>query len=211
MRPICLMIAAVLIASTPAAAAWKEYPLPQLGFVVEFPADPTASTGNYRTVLVSSATAHVYTVKEEHALYVATVVDFLDRKDEGANILGEAEFNFTMLGDVTGSSPQRVEPGRAAVWGRFVTIDCRSSKVPDQPGQTEAARLWLKNIAGVECPDHARLTVNMFFNLGRLYLIQGINLPGTDDSSLSPSALRFANSVSFYAADGTRNPADTAR
>ena len=211
MRPIASMIAAVLIASAPAAAAWKEYPQPQLGFVVEFPADPTASTGSYRTVLVSSAAAHIYSLKEDHALYVATVVDFLDRKEEGANLLGEAEFNYTMLGDVKGTTPQRVEPGTAAVWGRFVTIDCRSSKIPDQPGQTEAARRWFKAITGVECLDGSRLTVNMFFNLGRLYLIQGLNLPTTEDSSVGPSAMRFANSVSFYAADGKRNAADIAR
>ena len=84
MRPIGLMMAAALIASTAAAAAWKEYPQPQLGFVVEFPADPAVSSGNYRTGLVPSATAHIYSVKEDHALYVATVVDLPDRKEEGA-------------------------------------------------------------------------------------------------------------------------------
>ena len=212
MRPIGLMmIAAVLIASGTAAAAWKEYRQPQLGFAVEFPADPAASTGNYRTILAPSATVHIYSLKEDHAVYVATVVDFLDRRDEGANLLGEAEFNYTMLGDVTGTTPQRVGPGRAAAWGRSVTVDCRSSKTPDQPGQTEAARVWFKNITGVECPDRGRLTVNMFFNLGRLYLIQGINLPSTEDNSFGPSASRFASSVSFFAADGKRNAADIAR
>ena len=143
MRPTGLIIMTALIASTAAAATWKEYPQPQLGFVVEFPADPADSMGTYRTGLVTSAVAHIFSVKEEHALFVATVVDLLDRKEEGASLLGEAEFNFTMLGDVTGNSTSRVEPGRAAVFGRFVTIACRSSRVPDQPGQTEAARAWL--------------------------------------------------------------------
>ena len=211
MRLIGLMIAIVLIASGPAAAGWKEYPQPQLGFIVEFPADPVASTGDYRTVLVPSATAHIYSVKEDHALYIATVVDLLDRKEEGASLLGEAEFNLQLLGDVTGYSTSRVEPGRAAIFGHFVTINCRSTRVPDQPGQTEAARAWFKNITGFECPDRSRLTVNMFFNRGRMYLIQGINLPSTEDSSFGPSALRFANSISFFAADGTRNAADLAR
>ena len=212
MRVIGLMVVAVLIVSGPAAAAWKEYPQPQLGFVVEFPADPAASTGNYRTVLVPSATAHIYSLKEEHAIYVATVVDFLDRKEEGAILLGEAEFNLRQLGDVTSISTSRVEPGRAAVFGRFITIDCSSGKVPEQnPGQTEAGRAWFKNITGVECPDRSRLMVNMFFNRGRLYLIQGINLPTTEDASFGPAALRFSNSVSFFAADGTRNRADGVR
>src|SRR6266850_1042364 len=158
------MIVAALIASVSAAPAWKEYPQPQLGFVVEFPADPVASTGNYRTTLVPSATAHIYSLKEDHALYVATVVDLLDRKEEGAILLGEAESMVTGLGDVTSISTSRVEPGRAAVWGRFITINCRTTRVQNQLGQTaDNVRAWFKNITGVECPDKSRLMVNMFF------------------------------------------------
>jgi hypothetical protein len=212
MRRIGLMILTALIASTASGAAWKEYPQPQLGFVVEFPADPAVSTGNYKTTLVPSATAHIYSVKEEHALYVATVVDLLDRKEEGAILLGEAESLITQLGDVTSISVSRVEPGRAAVFGRFITIDCRSGRVPDGLGQTaEGIRTWFKNMTGVDCPDRSRLIVNMFFNRGRLYLIQGINLPGTEDAPSGPAALRFSNSISFFAADGSRNFADTFR
>ena len=198
MRQIAFVITAVVIAAGSAAAAWKEFHQPQLGFSVEFPADPAVSTGSFHTALVPSATAHIYSVKEDHALYVATVVDLLDRKEEGANILNEAEFNLTLLGDVVETTPARVEGGRAAVWGHFVTIGCRSGKAPDQPGQTEAAHAWFKAITEVACPDRGRLTVNMFFNRGRLYLIQGINLPSTADSSFGPSALRFASSVSFF-------------
>src|SRR5260221_620311 len=167
------MIAAALIASSAAAAAWKEYPQPQLGFVVEFPADPTASMGNYKTGLVPSATSHIYLVKEDHALYVASVIDLLDRKEEGAILLGEAESTLSQLGDVTSISTSRVEPGRAAIYGRFITINCRSGRVTDQLGQTaETIRAWFKNMTGLECPEGSRLMANMFFNRGRLYLIQ---------------------------------------
>ena len=212
MRQFGLIMTAALIASSAAAAAWKEYPQPQLGFVVEFPADPEVSTGNYKTGLVPSATAHIYSLKEEHALYVATVVDFLDRKEEGAILLVEAESTLSQLGDVISISTSRVEPGRAAIYGHFITINCRSGRVTDQQGQTAATvRTWFKNITGVECADRSRLMANMFFNRGRLYMIQGINLPSADDDSSSPAALRFANSISFFAADGTRNFADTFR
>ena len=212
MRPIGLMMAAVLILSIPAFAAWKEYPQPQLGFVVEFPADPATSTGNYKTTLAPSATVHIFSLKEDHALYVASVVELLDRKEEGATLLGEAESLITQLGDVTSISTSRVEPGRAAIYGRFITINCRSGRVPDALGQTaETIRSWFKNTTGVDCPDRSRLMVNMFFNRGRLYMIQGINLPSTEDASSSPAALRFSNSISFFAADGSRNFADTFR
>jgi hypothetical protein len=212
LRPIVGLVVAAVIASTAAAAAWKEYPQPQLGFVVEFPADPATATGSYKTTLVPSATVHMYSVKEDHAVYVATVVDLLDRKEEGATLLGEAESIMTQLGDVTSISTSRVEPGRAAIFGRFITLNCRSSRVPDGLGQTaESVRAWFKSINGGDCPDRSRLMVNMFFNRGRLYLIQGINLPTTEDAASSPFALRFANSISFFAADGSRNFADTFR
>jgi hypothetical protein len=207
-RPIGLMITAALIASS--AASWKEYPQPQLGFVVEFPSDPVTSTGKYATGLVPSATAHIFSVKEERTVYVATVMDLLDRKEEGAILLGEAESMLSQLGDVISMSTSRVEPGRAAIYGRFITLNCRRDRVTDQLGQNaETVRTWFKNMTGAECPDRSRLMANMFFNRGRLYMIQGINLPSTDDATSSPAALRFANSVSFFAADGTRNFADT--
>ena len=93
----------------------------------------------------------------------------------------------------------------------MITINCRSGKTTDLPGQTEAAHTWFKNATGIECPDKGRLTVNMFFHRGRLYLMNGINLPGADDTSLGPWALRFANAISFYADDGSRNAADGVR
>jgi hypothetical protein len=204
------LVPLLLVASSISGAAWREYPQPQLGFVVEFPAEPVSSTGIYKTTLVPSANAHIYSVKEEHAVYVATVVDLLDRKEEGATLLGEAESMVTQLGDVTSISASRVEPGRAAVFGRFMTVDCRSDHRSDLLGETPASiRAWFKNITGVDCPNRGRLMANLFFHRGRLYLIQGINLPSTDDAPAGPAAVRFSTSVSFFAADGSRNFADT--
>jgi hypothetical protein len=55
-------------------------------------------------------------VKEDHAVYVATVVDLLDRKEEGAILLGEAESILSLLGDVTSISVSRVRPARPQSW-----------------------------------------------------------------------------------------------
>jgi len=206
-----LLAAAVIMGSGAAQAAWKEHPYKDLGFVVEFPDEPKVGSGNYKTVLVPSANVHIYSQRQDNALFVASVVDLQERAGEGASLMTEAEFNLALLGDISDNSVSRVEPGRDAVFGRFITIDCQSGRVPDQPGQTEAAHAWFKNVTGIECPDKGRLTVNMFFNRGRLYMIQGINLPTQDGSSSGPAALRFANSVSFYRADGTRNRADGAQ
>jgi hypothetical protein len=202
------MLAAAVMASVPAAAAWQEYPTKELGFVVEFPDKPMAGRASYRTVLVpDGATAHLYTVKQDNTFFVATVVDLLDRKEEGATLLGEAEYNLTLLGDLSGQSVSRVEPGRDAIFGRLLTITCREGRQEGQPGQVEGAVRWFKEITGVDCPTGARLTSNIFHNRGRLYLISGINMPN-GDHNFGPAALRFTNSISFYRADGTRNAAD---
>src|SRR5258705_5123915 len=206
-----LLAAAAIIGSGVAQAAWKEHPYKDLGFVVEFPDDPSVATGNYKTVLVQAANVHIYSQKQDNALFVASVVDLQDRAGEGASLMTEAEFNLSLLGDISGNSTSRVEPGRDSVFGRFITIDCQSGRRADQPAYTEAAHTWFKRVADVDCPDKGRLTVNLFFNRGRLYMIQGINLPTQDGSSSGPAALRFANSVSFYTANGTRNRADGAQ
>ena len=160
-----LFLFMIVIAGSVDAATWKEYPQPQLGFVVEFPAEPAASTANYRTTLVPSAAVHVFSLKEDRAIYVAAVVDLLDRKEDGAILLGEAESIVSGLGDVTSISVSRVEPGRAAVFGRFLTITCRRGRAQDQLGQTaETVRTWFKSVSNSECPDGGRLMVNMFFN-----------------------------------------------
>ena len=206
---ILLTAAAVAMVSGTALAAWKEHPYKDLGFVVEFPDEPTVSTANYHTILVDRAPVHIYSRKQDDATFIASVVDLQDRAGEGASLLIEAEFNISLLGDISATEISRVEPGKAAVFGHFITVDCRKDKTPDQPGQTEAARKWFKQITGVDCPDKGRLTVNLLFNRGRLYLISGINNPNPDGGvALSPAALRFTNSVSLFQADGTRNRAD---
>lgn len=202
-----LTVAALGIAG-PAAAAWSEYPQPKLGFILEFPSAPTESSGTYKTVLVDPAPVHVLTVKQDDTVFVASVVDLQNRAGDGASLLIEAEFNLNLLGNVRDNSTSRVEPNKDAVYGRFITIDCKSGRIPDQPGQTEAAHQWFKAITGgVECPDGGRLVTNMFFHRGRMYLLQGINLPGKADTG-GPLALRFANSLSFYNAEGKRSRAD---
>ena len=209
MRLSLLVVSAVLMTSMTAAAQWKEYPMPQLGYIVEFPSAPATSTGNYKTgFLVPSAPVHIYTVHEPNELFIATATDLLDRKEEGASLLTEAEFNLNLLGDMTDNSTSRVETGRNAIFGHFITIKCRPGRIPDQAGQLETALAWFKGVTGVDCPGGDRLMVNLFFNRGRLYMVATISTPDKEDGSFGADALRFTNSVSFYRPDGTRDPAD---
>jgi hypothetical protein len=203
-RPFSLVTTA-LIAMSPDAGNWKPYAQPPLGFVVEFPADPIASTGRYQTALVPSATANILSVREERAIYVATVVDVPARSEEGAILLGEAESLLVQLGDVTSVSISRTD-GDPVVYGRLILMDCRAGRAPDFSSEmVDTSRAWFRQIAGVECGDLSRLTANLFFSEGRLYLIQAIHLPAAEDSA---AALRFTNSIHFLTANSSpeRNP-----
>ena len=142
--------------------------MPQLGFIAEFPAVPVSTTGNYKTgfLLPTPAPVHVYSVREPNEIFMATITDLLDRKEDGATILVEAYFNLNLLGDMTAHSTSRVETGRNAVFGHFVTVKCRRGRIPDQAGQTETAHAWFKGVTGMDCPDGNRLMVNLFFNRG---------------------------------------------
>ena len=103
MRLSCLVLAAVLMTAVTAAAQWKEYPMPQLGFIVEFPSAPAASTGNYKTqMLVPSAPVHVYSVREPNELYMALVTDLADAGEESLqhvalNLPGRVADDFSLL------------------------------------------------------------------------------------------------------------------
>ena len=108
---ISLAAAAVIIGSGAAEAAWKEHPYKDLGFVVEFPDEPKVGSGNYKTVLVPSANVHIYSQKQDNALFVASVVDLQERAGDGASLMSEAEFNLTLLGDISDNSISRVERG----------------------------------------------------------------------------------------------------
>ena len=68
--------------------------------------------------------------EDDESVFVATLIGLIDRKEEGA-LLGKAESILRELGDVTSVPATRVEPGRAALFGRFITIVCRSAHVPD--------------------------------------------------------------------------------
>jgi hypothetical protein len=206
-----MLLAIATFGAGTAYAAWAEHPYKDLGFVVEFPNPPAASTGNYRTQLVDSAPVHIYSQKQDNALFIAAVTDLQNRAGDGASLMTEAEFNLALIGKIQNNSTSRVEPGKDAVFGRFITIECRKGIEPDQPGQDVAAQAWFKGVMGTECPDGSRLTVNLFFHRGRMYMITGINLPTADGPSAGPAALRFANSVSFFRPDGTRNRADGAQ
>lgn len=61
MRHMFLLIAAFVIAASPAKAAadWQEYVYPEDRFAIQFPAEPRLRTAPYDTDLASNVSAHI--------------------------------------------------------------------------------------------------------------------------------------------------------
>src|SRR5215475_12475995 len=83
----CVLTATVAFGIGVAEAAWSEHPYKDLGFVVEFPNPPSASTGNYKSVLVDAAPVHIFSQKQDNALFIASVTDLQSQAGEGASLM----------------------------------------------------------------------------------------------------------------------------
>jgi hypothetical protein len=163
-----LFVAAAL--STPAAAAWKDHALPDLGIGKEFPGDPKREVVEYKTPVAGTAKATVLSMTENHIDYTLTVVDLQHKVDMGASIMGECVFLAETEGTPIANMATRVEPGAKAIYGRLVTVDLKENK-----GRKQTA---------------------CFYTNGRLYKIEACVRPEHGQPN-SPQVIRFTNSLRF--------------
>lgn len=167
----CTIVAATLVATTlPAAAAWKEYRYEDLGVVKEFPVAPKMQTGTYKTPVAGTATAHILTAEEEGIKYTLTVVDLMNKVEQGATLMGECVYLAEDEGKPVANMMARVEPGPRAIYGRIISDDLK---------------------------DGSRAMTACFYTKGRLYKVQALVLPSNPDYPNSSQAIRFVNSLSF--------------
>ena len=172
MRLLAFSIAASVMVATasPAAAAWHEYKYEELGVIKQFPAEPKAEKGVYKTIIVPEAPAHIFSVTHEDVKYSLTVVDLMDRVEKGSTIQGECVFNAEKDGKPIASMTSRIEIGPDGIYGRIQTNDLN---------------------------DGSRSMTACFFTKGRLYRIQAIVLPTNSDFPNSSQAIRFINGIGF--------------
>lgn len=193
------LTAAIAVALVPRpAAAWEEYQNETFGYAVSFPGPPSERTGVYETRMLPEAEVRYLFLEDETNIYSAAVIE--TGKVDGTSILGEADYNLTMLGDTVLNNVSRLTG--TMDYGRFITIDCREDfnheVGSDDDDLTFAIRNreMIKAATGIECPTNARLTANLFFKNGLLYLIVGVNKPAPD-AKISFNAGRFANSIGW--------------
>jgi hypothetical protein len=200
LRQIALMTLALVFAAIgPADAAWQKYENEDLGYGVMFPAEPTEGIGFYRSDLAPNAPTHFSKLEDGESTFIAMVID-TGRVEEGASLLGEVEYWLGHIGDIVLNTISRLNIGME--YGRFLSIDCRDDVVPEAANQTVRANYIFDNAAGLNCPNGARLTVNMFFNQGRLYVAAGMQEGANAKRSGAPG--RFANSLGWIGANAER-------
>lgn len=176
MRLLALVTGLLLAVTVPAEAAWKEYVFEDLAIAKYFPAEPKRETGTWgqgiRLPLAKIVPATILTAEDGGVIYKLTIADFAERAAEGANIMGEAFYTMGNKGTVVSQGFPRLDLGANSVYGLVLIVDEKSGD---------------------------RATSAVFFNKGKLYLIQAI-VPKDSPGRNSPGVARFVETVRFHMA-----------
>lgn len=200
LRLTALMTAMVAISAPgPAAAAWQSYTNESLGFSVQFPGEPSEGMGIYRSDLLPEAATHYVTQKDGDSHFVMTVIETGNDVDS-ALLMGEFEYWMGHAGVLVLSSVSRLNIGM--YYGRFLSVDCSDDIVPESINQGVRAHQMLKDAANIVCPNGARMTINMFFTQGRLYVATGIQTG--QNAKISGAPGRFVNSFEWEGENAVR-------
>ena len=195
MRKIGLLSAIIsLLFVASAEAAWQTYNNEAMGYSVTFPGKPTDTRGTYKSDLIPMAPTQVATFRDGEASFLALVVE-TGRPEDGTVIMGEFEYWLAHFGDVVVNTTSRLNVGME--YGRFLTLDCRDGVLSDGPLQVERAKRLFQDAAALNCPSGTRMSANLFFTQGRLYLIAAMQAGA--DAKLSPALVRFTNSLQWIA------------
>jgi len=169
MRLFACVIAAAVLITAPAQAAWKAYKYPELGFGVDFPAEPKMSKGEYRGVVAGRVQTTVISAEADDTTYQVIIADFSKRPLDTPTILMEAAFLATQDGNVVADTIARTDNGQKfAKYGRRITVMTK---------------------------DGGKKTTEVYLVNGKLLMFEGIISPKGDIGN--PEAARFQDSIMF--------------
>jgi hypothetical protein len=116
---LIVFIVATLVAGGPAVAqSWREYSYPDQFFTVAFPADPQEQTTTYQAAADRSVEAHVYSVRQDNAVFKMTVAELKDTGLEESAVIDHAIKMMSEGGEVKVNIPHRIN----RVYGRQLSI-----------------------------------------------------------------------------------------
>src|SRR5882757_3291153 len=86
--------AALVAMMTPASAAWHGYISHSLGFAFAAPGEMKVEKGTYQGAVAGKRDTIIYRFIDDNIEYKATIVDTTAQANQGATLLGEAEYIF---------------------------------------------------------------------------------------------------------------------
>src|ERR1700731_3141401 len=86
--------AALAATAAPATAAWRGYISHPLGFAFAAPGELKVEKGTYAGAVAGTRSTTVYHFIDDNTVYNAVVIDVVDKANDAATLLGEAEFLF---------------------------------------------------------------------------------------------------------------------
>ncbi len=120
MRWLAVIALAVSMMSPVASAqAWKEYPYPESGFAVQFPAAPTVEDSTYRAADGTSVKAQIYSLRQGSDRFAVTVADFTGKPLDDAALIGQAVETLSKSGEVRLNTDARI----ARQFGKELSIN----------------------------------------------------------------------------------------
>jgi len=174
MRLTALAVVTLIAGTLPAHAAWKEYVYEDLGIAKYFPAEPKMDHGMWgqgiRLPLSKIVPDTTLTAEDSGVTYKVTVVDFSSRAAEGANIMGEAFSSLADKGTIVSQGFPRLDLGANSVYGLVLTVDEKAGN---------------------------RATSGVFFNKGKLYVVQAI-VPKDSPARFDAGIGRFMETIRFH-------------
>jgi hypothetical protein len=169
MRAVILaIISALVLAAAPVQAAWEPHHFEDLGFRIDFPAEPRMSRGEWRGAIAGLVPTIHFAAEFNHVSFEAIIVDFADRVSETPTLLGEAGDLLGREGTLVVETMARTDNGPNSIYGRRITV-------------------MLENGAKKTSQIHA--------TDGRLYIFVVTISPEGDLGSTAAS--RFQDSISF--------------
>jgi hypothetical protein len=116
---LSILIPAVLVFAAPAVAEnWQEYRYPDQFFAVAFPGDPQTEATTYQVAADRSVAAHVYSVRQDNAVFKVTVAELADTGLEEGAVIDHAIKAMSEGGEVKVNIPHRIN----RVYGRQLSI-----------------------------------------------------------------------------------------
>jgi len=116
---LIVFIVAILVGSGPAVAqSWREYSYPDQLFTVAFPADPQMETTTFQVTDNRSVEAHVYSVRQDNAVFKVTVAEIADTGLEESAVIDHAIKTMSEGGEVKVNIPHRIN----RVYGRQLSV-----------------------------------------------------------------------------------------